>query len=158
MPEQNENQTNQQPIFRMLKMYLKDLSFESPHAPQVFLNTKHEPRVDFDLKLRHQKIEGENYEVSLGVTAKVLDKADSDKALFIIEIEHAAIFLLRGIPEEHIERVLSVDAPFMLFPFTRQLISQLSLDGGFMPLLMEPVNFVAMYDQMRKQRQEQQKN
>ena len=158
MPEQNENQTNQQPIFRMLKMYLKDLSFESPHAPQVFLNTKHEPRVDFDLKLRHKKIDAENYEVSLGVTAKVLDKADIDKTLFITEIEHAAIFLLRGIPEEHIERVLSVDAPFMLFPFTRQLISQVSLDGGFMPLLMEPVNFVAMYDQMLKQRQVQKKD
>ena len=158
MPEQNENQANQQPIFRMLKMYIKDLSFESPHAPQVFLSAKHEPRVDFDLKLRHQKIEGENYEVTLGVTAKVLDKADGDKALFIAEIEHAALFQLRGIPEEHIERVLSVDAPFMLFPFTRQLISQVSLDGGFMPLLMEPVNFVAMYDQMQKQRQEQKKD
>ena len=156
MPDANETPNAQQPIFRMLKMYLKDLSFESPHAPKVFLNPKHEPRVDFDLKMRHQKIEGENYEVSLAVTAKVQDKADSDKVLFIIEIEHAAVFLLRGIPEEHIERVLSVDAPFMLFPFTRQLISQLSLDGGFMPLLMEPVNFVAMYDQMVKQRQAKQ--
>ena len=74
--------------------------------------------------------------------------------MFIVEIEHAAVFLLRNIPEEHMNRVLAVDCPLMLFPFTRQVVSQLSLDGGFMPFLMEPINFVALYDNLQKQKQD----
>ena len=89
-----------------------------------------------------------------GFTAKVLDKANEDAVMFIVEIEHAAVFLLRNIPEEHMSRVLAVDCPLMLFPFTRQIVSQLSLDGGFMPFLMEPINFVGLYDNLQKQKQD----
>lgn len=154
MSEQAENSTEQQPIFRMQKMYVKDLSFESPHAPKVFLAQKQEPKVDFDLKLKNEQVAEGNYEVSLAITAKVLDKANDDAVMFIIEIEHAAVFLLRNIPEEHLPRVLAVDCPLMLFPFTRQIVSQIALDGGFMPFLMEPINFVALYDNMQKQKQD----
>ncbi len=154
MSDQTENQAEQQPVFRMQKMYIKDLSFESPHAPKVFLAQKQDPKVDFDLKLKNELITEGNYEVSLSITAKVLDKANEDAVMFIIEIEHAAVFLLRNIPEEHMSRVLAVDCPLMLFPFTRQIVSQLSQDGGFMPFLMEPINFVALYDNLQKQKQD----
>ncbi|MGI6638879.1 MAG: protein-export chaperone SecB [Desulfobulbus sp.] len=154
MSDQTENQAEQQPVFRMQKMYIKDLSFESPHAPKVFLAQKQDPKVDFDLKLKNEMVAEGNYEVSLAITAKVLDKANDDAVMFIVEIEHAAVFLLRNIPEEHINRVLAVDCPLMLFPFTRQIVSQLSLDGGFMPFLMEPINFVGLYDNVQKQKQD----
>ena len=154
MSDQTENQAEQQPVFRMQKMYIKDLSFESPHAPKVFLAQKQDPKVDFDLKLKNELITEGNYEVSLSITAKVLDKANEDAVMFIIEIEHAAVFLLRNIPEEHMSRVLAVDCPLMLFPFTRQIVSQLSQDGGFIPFLMEPINFVALYDNLQKQKQD----
>ena len=154
MSDQTENQAEQQPVFRMQKMYIKDLSFESPHAPKVFLAQKQDPKVDFDLKLKNELITEGHYEVSLSITAKVLDKANEDAVMFIVEIEHAAVFLLRNIPEEHMNRVLAVDCPLMLFPFTRQVVSQLSLDGGFMPFLMEPINFVALYDNLQKQKQD----
>ena len=135
-------------------MYVKDISFESPNAPKVFLAQKQDPKVDFDLKLKNELITENNWEVSLAITAKVLDKANGDAVMFAIEIEHAGIFLLKNIPEEHMKRVLAVDCPIMLFPFTRQIVSQISLDGGFMPFLMEPINFVALYETTRNKNQE----
>ena len=153
MADQAENQ-NEQPIFRLQKMYVKDISFESPNAPKVFLAQKQDPKVDFDLKLKNELITENNWEVSLAITAKVLDKANGDAVMFAIEIEHAGIFLLKNIPEEHMKRVLAVDCPIMLFPFTRQIVSQISLDGGFMPFLIEPINFVALYETTRNKNQE----
>ena len=153
MADQAENQ-NEQPIFRLQKMYVKDISFESPNAPKVFLAQKQDPKVDFDLKLKNELITENNWEVSLAITAKVLDKANGDAVMFAIEIEHAGIFLLKNIPEEHMKRMLAMDCPIMLFPFTRQIVSQISLDGGFMPFLMEPINFVALYETTRNKNQE----
>ncbi len=145
----DENKVNQQelPVFRMQKMYLKDLSFENPNAPQVFLPQEQEAKVDFNLRLGNRLVDEDHYEVSISVTAKVLNQKANDSVMFVIELEHAAVFLLKNIPAEHIQRVLAVDCPLMLFPFTRQVASQLAVDGGFMPFLMEPINFVALYEQ-----------
>lgn len=142
------DQTNTQdaPVFRMQKMYIKDLSFENPHAPQIFLTRNQEPKVDFNLQLNSRKIDEDHWEVSLAITAKMLDKKADDQMMFVVEIEHAGVFTLKNIPAEHIQRVLAIDCPLMLFPFTRQIISQASVDGGFMPFLMEPINFIALYE------------
>jgi preprotein translocase subunit SecB len=152
----DENKLNQQelPIFRMQKMYLKDISFENPNAPQVFLPQEQEAKVDFNLRLGSKKIDEEHYEVSISVTAKVMNQKAGDAVMFVIELEHAAVFMLRNIPAEHIQRVLAVDCPLMLFPFTRQVASQLAVDGGFMPFLMEPINFVALYERSQQQQQQ----
>ena len=93
-------------------------------------------------------------EVSIAITAKVHDKNNNDSVMFIIEIEHAAVFLMKHIPAEHHERVLAVDCPLMLFPFTRQIVCQAAVDGGFMPFLMEPINFIALYDNAQQKEQE----
>ena len=148
-PEQQEI-----PIFRMQKMYIKDFSFESPNAPQVFLAKNQNPKVDFNLQLKNQKLDDDHSEVSIAITAKVLDKNNDDQVMFIVEIEHAAVFMMRNIPQEHHERVLAVDCPLMLFPFTRQIVCQTAVDGGFMPFLMEPINFIALYDNAKNQQQD----
>ncbi|MGR0481904.1 MAG: protein-export chaperone SecB [Candidatus Electronema sp. V4] len=144
----DESKVNQQdiPVFRMQKMYLKDLSFENPNAPQVFLPQEQEAKVDFNLRLGNRKVDEEHHEVSIAVTAKVLNQKANDSVMFVIELEHAAVFMLKNIPAEHLQRVLAVDCPLMLFPFTRQIASQIAVDGGFMPFLMEPINFVALYE------------
>jgi preprotein translocase subunit SecB len=149
----DENKVNEQelPVFRMQKMYLKDLSFENPNAPQVFLPHEQEAKVDFNLRLGNRKVDEEHHEVSISVTAKVLNQKANDSVMFVIELEHAAVFLLKNIPADHIQRVLAVDCPLMLFPFTRQIASQLAVDGGFMPFLMEPINFVALYERSLQQ-------
>jgi len=148
------SETNQDmPVFRLQKMYVKDLSFENPNAPQVFLARNQEPKVDFNLQLNSKKVDDDHWEVSLGITAKVMDKNSDDTVMFIVEIEHAGIFTLKNIPEEHLGRVLAIDCPLMLFPFTRQVVSQVSVDGGFMPFLMEPINFVGLFESAQKQNQ-----
>ncbi len=149
-PEQQEA-----PIFRMQKMYLKDFSFESPSAPQVFLGRSQEPKMEFNLHLKNQKIDEDHSEVVIAITVKVMDKNNEDSVLFIVDIEHAAVFLIKNISPEHAERALAVDCPFMLYPFTRQIVSQAVLDGGFMPFLMEPIDFNILYENAKRQKQQE---
>jgi preprotein translocase subunit SecB len=158
MADEKETQQGEQadfPVFKLQKLYIKDLSFESPNAPDVFLGNFGEPKVDVNLGLKHKQLNEEHWEVTLSITTKVT-KHDEDKALFIIEIEHAGIFLLKNIPEQHLQPVLAVECPTMMFPFTRQIISQVSVDGGFIPFLMEPVNFLALYENTKRRQAEQQ--
>ena len=151
-----ENASRQEaPVFRMQKMYIKDLSFESPNAPAIFLAQGQEPKVDFNLQLGNTKIDDDHFEVTISITAKILDQKADDTVMFVVELEHAAVFLLKNIPAEHMQRVMSVDCPLMLFPFTRQIASQVSVDGGFMPFLMEPINFVALYENAQQEKGKQ---
>ncbi|MEA3466952.1 MAG: protein-export chaperone SecB [Thermodesulfobacteriota bacterium] len=138
------------PVFRMQKMYIKDFSFENPNSPGVFQTPNQEPKVEVNLKLNNKKLDDNHYEVALQITAKIIDKGNNDKTMFIMEIEHAAAFLMKNIPEEHQEMVLGVDCPTLLFPFTRQIVSQMSVDGGFVPFLMEPINFMALYQNSKQ--------
>jgi len=154
MTEEKAKQ-EEMPVFRMQKMYIKDFSFESPNAPGIFLAQGQEPKVDFNLQLSNKKIDDDHYEVIISITAKVLDQKAEDTVMFVVELEHAAVFLLKNIPAEHLQRVMAVDCPLMLFPFTRQIASQISVDGGFMPFLMEPINFVALYENAQRDKSKQ---
>lgn len=152
-----ENTPNQEsaprPEFRMQKMFIKDLSFENPNAPEVYITPQNsEPKVELNLNLNHKSVDNDHYEVSLQVYAKVSTKED-EKTLFILEIEHAGIFLVKNIPAEHLEMVLGVDCPTLLFPFTRQIVSQVTVDGGFSPFLMEPVNFMALFQNAKAKKE-----
>jgi preprotein translocase subunit SecB len=158
MAENTENQNEAKPEFRMQKMYIKDLSFENPNAPQVFTDRqKNDPAVEVNLQLNNKQIDADHWEVALQITSKVASKED-DKVLFILEIEHAAVFMLKNIPEEHMAMLLGVDCPTLLFPFTRQIVSQVSIDGGFVPFLMEPVNFMALFQNAQKKKEEEANN
>ncbi|PHR27555.1 MAG: protein-export chaperone SecB [Desulfotalea sp.] len=154
MAEKNDAASKPKPEFRMQKMYIKDLSFENPNAPKVFTTMKGDPIVEVNLQLSNKKIDEVHWEVALQITAKVSSKDDS-KVLFILEIEHASVFMMKNIPEEHMPMLLGVDCPTLLFPFTRQIVSQVSIDGGFVPFLMEPVNFMALFQNAKKKKEEQ---
>ncbi len=153
MAENADASNAPRPEFRMQKMYIKDLSFENPNAPEVFTNMKGDPAVEVNLQLNNKPVDDDHYEVSLQITAKVSSKEDS-KVLFILEIEHAAVFMMKNIPTEHMPMLLGVDCPTLLFPFTRQIVSQVSIDGGFVPFLMEPVNFMALFQNAQKKASE----
>jgi preprotein translocase subunit SecB len=146
--KKSEQQDDSAPMFRMQKMFIKDLSFENPNAPGIFLEQNNNPRVDINLHVKNQKLDDSNWEVSLSITASF--KGVEDKTIFIIEIEHAGIFMIKNIPEEHMPAMLAVECPTFIFPFTRQIMSQLAVDGGFMPFLMEPVNFMALFQNAQK--------
>jgi preprotein translocase subunit SecB len=143
------------PILRMQKMYIKDFSFENPNSPEIFrANQNSEPKVELNLQLNNKKVGEDHWEVALEINAKVVSKEEESRVLFILEIEHAAVFFLKNIPEQHMPMVLGVECPTLLFPFTRQIISQISVDGGFMPFLMEPVNFMALFQNAQKNKEE----
>lgn len=156
MAENTNDGSPARPEFRMQKMYIKDLSFENPNAPQIFTaQQKMDPAVEVNLQINHTQVDTDHWEVVLQITAKVSTK-DENKVLFILEIEHAAVFMLRNIPQEHIQMLLGVDCPTLLFPFTRQIVSQVSVDGGYIPFLMEPVNFMALYQNAQKKKEAKQ--
>jgi len=106
--------------------------------------------VDMKLKLTNKKLDENHWEACLEISATIKD-TKSDKVMFIVEIEHAGAFLLQNVPEEYLQQVLHVDCPTIIFPYTRQLVSQASVDGGFMPFLMEPMNFAGMYQSKMQQ-------
>jgi len=152
MADQDTTDTSNTPIFRLQKLYVKDLSFENPNAPEVFFAKESEPKVDLNLGLKNKKLDDNHWEVTLAITAKISD-TKTDKTLFISEIEHAAAFQIANVPEEHMGTLLAVECPTVMFPYTRQILSQASVDGGFIPFLMEPVNFLAIYENSKKKAQ-----
>ena len=155
MSEQKNQNTSNMPVFRLEKLYLKDLSFEGPNTPEVFFLQNQEPKVDMNMKMTNRKLDDQHWEACLEIAVTITDNK-SGKTLLIVEIEHAGAFLLQSIPEEHIEQILNVECPTIIFPYTRQIVSQVTGDGGFMPFLMEHVNFLALY-QAKKKRKEKEK-
>lgn len=135
------------PIFQVQKLYVKDLSFEGPNSPQIF-SEKTTPNAKVEMSVGNTQLNEDQWEVAISATVSV---TSGDKVIFIIEIEHAGIFLLKNIPEEILPRLLAVDCPTVIFPFTRQIIAQTALDGGFMPIMLDPMNFMAMHEKRTKE-------
>ena len=155
MSEQNNANAGDTPQFRLEKIYLKDLSFESPNAPEAFFIQSPESNVEMKLRVTNKKVDENHWEVCIEIQATVKE-SKSEKIMFIIEIEHAGIFFMQNIPEEHMQQVMNVECPTILFPYTRQIASQASVEGGFMPFLMEPVNFMGVYQNKMNQQEQPQ--
>ena len=145
------NEEQSQPVFSVQKIYTRDISFENPNAPHVF-SSENQPKIELNLGVQNRQVSEDHWEVSLKVSVLAKD-SESDNVLFEVEVEQAGLFLLQHIPEEHIAMVLGVDCPTIIFPYTRQVISQLTVDGGFVPLLLEPFNFAAAYQNSQEQKQ-----
>ncbi len=153
MTEQNAQPQGEGPIFRLQKLYIKDLSFENPNAPEVFQISQGSPKTEVNLNMKNRQLNEDIFEVTLELTVSVT--GEEDKTLFIIEVEHAGAFMIKNVPEEHMPMVLNVECPNMMLPFTRQIISQATVDGGFVPFLIEPINFLAMYQNAQKKEEGQ---
>ena len=140
-------QENNQPVFNIEKIYVKDLSLEIPHAPHIFLE-RESPKVDVQLNTETSTIEGDVYEVIITntVTAKV-----GEKVMFLIEAKQAGIFRLSNLPSEDIEPVLAVMCPNILFPYLRELVSNTTVRAGFAPVMLNPVNFDMLYQQHKQE-------
>ena len=127
------------PNFQVVAQYIKDLSFENPGAPT---NLTARPNIDFSVDLQARGMDAQHFEVvmKLRVTAK-----NEDKPLFLLELAYAGLFRLANIPESAVQQVLLIQAPFMLFPFARRIVADVVRDGGMPPLMIEPIDFVALY-------------
>ena len=143
-PEQNKQ-------FAIQKLYVKDTSFESPGAPHSFHFKKWDPKIDLNLTNSQTHIDGDIYEVVLCVTATV---SLEDKTTFLIEVHYAGLFALVGFEETERKYLLGSQCMNILFPYAREVISDLSTRGGFPPLILSPVNFDALYQQHLQQEEE----
>lgn len=149
-PEAGSGEAAQQ--FAIQKIYLRDASFESPNAPDIFTREWH-PDVNLDLNTNAQPIAENVYEVVLSLTATVKNQDDT---AFLVEIQQAGIFTISGFADADMGHMLGSFCPNILFPYAREAISDLVTKGGFMPLLLAPVNFDALYAQHLAQQQQNQ--
>lgn len=141
----------QQPGFAIEKIYVKDMSLEIPNAPQVFIQ-RETPQVGIELSNAATMLEEGVFEVVVTVT--VTSKIE-DKTVFLIEVAQAGIFQIRNVPAENLEVIASVTCPNILFPYARETVSDLSVRAGFPPVLLNPINFEALYAQQKQQQAEQ---
>lgn len=139
----------QQAVFNIEKLYVKDLSLEIPHAPAIFLEREN-PQIDLQMNTAAVPVEEGVYEVAITatVTAKLVEK---DKVLFLVEAKQAGIFQLRNIPQGEIEAVLAVACPNILYPYLREVVSDVVVRAGFAPVILSPINFDALYQQQKQQ-------
>lgn len=136
----------EQPMFNMDKIYVKDISLEIPHAPQIFLE-REVPQIEVQLHTAATALDEGVFEVT--VTATVTAKI-AEKVMFLIEAKQAGIFTLRNFPAAEKEPVLAVMCPNILFPYLREVVSDVSVRGGFAPVLMNPINFDVLYQQQQQ--------
>jgi preprotein translocase subunit SecB len=136
---------NNEPVFSIEKVYIKDLSLEIPNAPQVFLD-REPPTVDIQLHHNSTGVEEGVYETVLTVTVTAKAK---DKTMFLVEAAQAGIFVVRNVPAAELEAVLGIACPNILFPYVREVVSDISVRAGFPPVILSPVNFEAIYQAQR---------
>ena len=129
--------------------FTKDLSFEVPGAPEIFLTLREAPQIDIALDVQARRLqEGqETYEISLNIRADA--KTKEGATAFIAELVYCGIFTLNGVPDQMLEPVLLVECPRLLFPFARNILADVTRDGGFPPVLLAPIDFVQLWQSRR---------
>lgn len=139
------------PQLLLQKIYLKDLSFESPKAPDVF-TTNASPQTQLNIRYANRDLGQDHVEVTLTIT---VEAKDQDTTLFLVELTQAGVFLLRGYSADQRATILGSFCPNTLYPFAREAIADLIQKGGFPQLLLQPINFDALYAQALKERANQ---
>ena len=143
------NEERGAPHIAVNAQYIKDFSFENPGAPGSLATMDKSPQIDLALDLNVQKLPEENYyEVEISISAKALSK---QKTLFVVDLKYAGVFNLINIPEEQIQMLLAVHCPSIIFPYARKIIADATQDGGFQPLMIDPVDFGVLYSKKMMQ-------
>ena len=151
--EYNENNQHQQAGLMILSQYIKDMSLEIPLAPQIFKEMTQAPNVQVEFNMKHEQLEDGNFNVTLNTK---LDANVGEKKLFIIELAYAAVASV-NVPQEHLEPVLEIELPRLLFPFVRSIISHSLSEAGLPPMMLSPIDFVSLYNAKKAKQAEAQK-
>ena len=130
------------------KIYVKDFSFESPHTPQIFTKKEWAPKTNLNLRSAHSGGSDDNHEITLTVT---IEAKEDDQTLFLIELQQAGMFHISGYGEEEFKLIVGSYCPSILFPYAREAISGIISKGGFPELVLQPINFDALYAQGMQQ-------
>ena len=133
-----------QPQLNVLVQYTKDLSFENPNAPRSLGPQQQQPAINIQINVGANAVAEHDYEVTLSIEGKA---EIGDMVLFNFELAYAGVFRIQNVPAENLHPVVMIECPRLLFPFAREIIATSVRDGGFPPLLLDPVDFVGLYRQ-----------
>ncbi|GAA4764113.1 protein-export chaperone SecB [Stakelama sediminis] len=140
------------PSVGVISQYVKDLSFENPSAPAIY-SQQGQPQIDVQFNIGANQVGDDVHEVVL----KIEVKAEMEgQTAFLVDLSYGGLFAMRNIPEEHVQPFMLAEAPRILFPFARRIVADAIRDGGFQPLLLEPIDFASLYEQQLAAHQEQQ--
>ncbi|HLL26356.1 MAG TPA: protein-export chaperone SecB [Xanthobacteraceae bacterium] len=139
-----------QPAIGVLGQYIKDLSFENPNAPRSMMTLSQQPSVNIQFNVNAKPLSSTDYEVELAVEGKAQHQ---EMVLFNIELVYAGVFRVGNVPEDIAQQIVLIECPRMLFPFARHIIANAIRDGGFPPLMIDPVDFAALYRERYQQAQ-----
>jgi len=131
------------PVVGLISQYVKDLSFENPNAPAVF-QWQGQPQIDVQFNIGANQLAEDVHEVVLKIDVKAMS---ADQTAFQVELAYAGLFGLRNIPQDQLQMFLLAEGPRIIFPFARRVLADAVRDGGFQPLLLEPIDFGALYVQ-----------
>jgi preprotein translocase subunit SecB len=132
------------PQLNVLAQYTKDLSFENPNAPTSLAPQEKPPAINIQINVSANNISEHEYEVTLSVEGKA---ENGDKLMFSFELSYAGVFRILNVPQENLHPLVMIECPRLLFPFAREIIATSVRDGGFPPLMLDPVDFVGLYRQ-----------
>ena len=140
--------------YALQRIYLKDVSFESPRTPHIFLNPEWQPNINVQVENASNQLGEGVYEVALKITATASNDVNgAQETAFLAEVTHAGIFTIVGFEGAELGHIIGSICPTQLFPFTRETIADLVVKGGFPSLLLQPINFDALYMQHMQQQQ-----
>jgi preprotein translocase subunit SecB len=145
LPSENDEQSVPDAQFHIRRIYAKDISFETPNSPAVF-NSEWQPETDLNLRTQATQLAAGEYEVILSVTATV---KVGDNVAYLVEVQQAGIFGIVGMTSAEAAPVLGAYCPSVLYPYAREMVSDLVIRGGFPPFILSPVNFEALFAQQQ---------
>lgn len=131
-----------QTSINILAQYVKDLSFENPGAPRSLQARENAPSININVNVNANPLGENDFDVHLSLNAEA---KDGDKVLFIAELVYGAVFRIAGFPQEHMLPILFIECPRLVFPFARQIIADVTRNGGFPPLMIDPIDFAQMF-------------
>jgi preprotein translocase subunit SecB len=141
-----------QPRLAIVTQYIKDMSFENPRAPQPAPQGAGRPEIQIKVDVNAQSMGEDRYEVALQLN---VDAKAAGETIFLMELAYAGVFHLTNIPKESLQALVMVECPRLLFPFARRIVADATRDGGFPPLMIDPIDFVALYRRKLQEAQAQ---
>lgn len=134
------------PQLRILTQYVRDLSFENPNAPRLLGPLTDQPQIGVRVDVNVQRYSDADFEVMLSIS---IDAKSKEDVMFLVELQYCGLFRLTNIPADSLEPMLLIECPRQIFPFARRIIADVTRDGGFPPLMIDPIDFVGLYQQRR---------
>lgn len=148
-----ENGQDEQPppSMQILAQYIKDLSFENPFAPESLMEMEAQPEIEIGVNVAGKERQANEFEVELQLEVKA---KTGEKTVFAVELVYGGVFTVENVPDEMMHPIIHIECPRMLFPFARQILSEAIRDGGFPPLMLDPIDFGSIYQQRMTEQQE----